>query len=100
MTTFADLGIPFPLFEAPTSEASGAVGLSSCLLCEGRHPALLRCLGGVIAIRMAPVRGNKRRENFRNSLFARRCGLPLLWCTGKRKADRRLARRTPKSPRP
>lgn len=39
MTTFAELGIPFPLFEAPTSEASDYVGLSSCRLCEvkSRH---------------------------------------------------------------
>jgi uncharacterized protein CbrC (UPF0167 family) len=33
-TTFAELGIPFPLFEALTSEASHYVGLASCRLCE------------------------------------------------------------------
>jgi len=33
MTTFADLGIPFPLFEAPTQEASEYVGLATCVLC-------------------------------------------------------------------
>jgi uncharacterized protein CbrC (UPF0167 family) len=39
MTTFTQLGAPFPLFEAPTSEASEYVGLSSCRLCGagGRH---------------------------------------------------------------
>jgi uncharacterized protein CbrC (UPF0167 family) len=37
MTTFAELGIPFPLFEAPTSEASNYVGLSSCRLCEAKN---------------------------------------------------------------
>src|SRR5262249_46073874 len=29
MTTFADLGMPFPLFAAPTQEASEYVGLTS-----------------------------------------------------------------------
>ena len=33
MTTFADLGIPFPLFAAPTGEASEYVGLAACVLC-------------------------------------------------------------------
>lgn len=39
MPTFADLGIPFPLFEAPTTEASYYVGIAACNLCgaEGRH---------------------------------------------------------------
>src|SRR4051794_18946122 len=39
MPTFAELGIPFPLFEAPTTEASFYVGVASCTLCEaeGRH---------------------------------------------------------------
>lgn len=36
MTTFADLGIPFPLFEAPTSETSDYVGLATCHLCGGK----------------------------------------------------------------
>jgi hypothetical protein len=36
MTTFAELGVPFPLFDAPTSEANEYVGLSSCRLCEAR----------------------------------------------------------------
>jgi uncharacterized protein CbrC (UPF0167 family) len=37
MTTFADLGIPFPLFEAPTSETGDYVGLSTCSLCHARN---------------------------------------------------------------
>lgn len=39
MSTFADLGIPFPLFEAPTREASDYAGLAICRLCRrgGRH---------------------------------------------------------------
>lgn len=33
MTTFADLDIPFPLFEAPTREASHYAGVATCRLC-------------------------------------------------------------------
>ena len=36
MPTFADLGIPFPLFEALTSEASDYAGTATCRLCGGR----------------------------------------------------------------
>jgi uncharacterized protein CbrC (UPF0167 family) len=44
MTTFADLGVPFPLFEAPTTEAGEYVGRSTCRLCGagGRHCFRLR----------------------------------------------------------
>jgi hypothetical protein len=31
--TFADLGIPFPLFEAPAKEASEYKSLGRCKLC-------------------------------------------------------------------
>lgn len=39
MPTFVELGIPFPLFEGPTSEARGYAGHSTCLLCgeTNRH---------------------------------------------------------------
>lgn len=33
METFAQLGIPFPLFEAPVTEASDYIGLSDCGFC-------------------------------------------------------------------
>jgi uncharacterized protein CbrC (UPF0167 family) len=33
MATFADLGIPLPLFEAPTDEASDYDGIATCRLC-------------------------------------------------------------------
>ncbi|QDV34625.1 hypothetical protein [Tautonia plasticadhaerens] len=33
MPTFAELGTPFPLFEAPTDEASGYAGIATCRLC-------------------------------------------------------------------
>ncbi len=32
--TFADLGIPFPLWEAPVKSASSYVGVQTCLLCQ------------------------------------------------------------------
>jgi hypothetical protein len=39
MPTFTDLGIPFPLFDAPTTEASDYAGMATCRLCgnESRH---------------------------------------------------------------
>ncbi len=39
MPSFADLGIPFPLFEAPTTEASDYAGLATCRVCgrAGQH---------------------------------------------------------------
>lgn len=36
MPTFADLGIPVPLFEAPTDEASDYAGPATCRLCGGK----------------------------------------------------------------
>ena len=42
MTTFAELGIPFPLFEADTREARGYMGIASCSLC-GNHS--VHCFG-------------------------------------------------------
>jgi uncharacterized protein CbrC (UPF0167 family) len=39
MTTFAELGIPFPLFEAPAEQAAEYAGLGACSLCgrAGQH---------------------------------------------------------------
>src|SRR5262249_9228104 len=36
MATFAELSIPFLLFEAPTTEASDYAGSATCRLCGGR----------------------------------------------------------------
>jgi tetratricopeptide (TPR) repeat protein len=36
MATFSDLGIPCPLFEAPTTEASDDTGLATCRICGGK----------------------------------------------------------------
>jgi uncharacterized protein CbrC (UPF0167 family) len=54
MTTFSELGVPFPLFEAPASEASEYVGLSSCRLCGAgcRHSFALNI--GCAVIRPCP----------------------------------------------
>lgn len=38
MTTFADLGIPFPLFEAPVDEASEYAGPGHCFACGSEQP--------------------------------------------------------------
>jgi hypothetical protein len=37
MATFAELGIPFHLFESPTSEACDYVGPATCRLCGVRE---------------------------------------------------------------
>jgi uncharacterized protein CbrC (UPF0167 family) len=38
MTTFADLGIPFPLFDASVDEASEYLGAGHCFACAGEQP--------------------------------------------------------------
>lgn len=37
-TTFAQLGIPFPLFDGPVADASGYAGEASCILCGQKAP--------------------------------------------------------------
>jgi uncharacterized protein CbrC (UPF0167 family) len=52
MSTFAELGIPFPLFEAPVAEASNYAGLSTCALCDGRKRHCFRLgIGGALVVR-------------------------------------------------
>jgi len=50
MPTFAELGIPFPLYEGPTNEARGYAERSTCLLCGGtnRHCIQLSIGGAVM----------------------------------------------------
>jgi hypothetical protein len=38
MTTFAALGIPFPLFEAPIKEAAEYTGAGHCFACDSEQP--------------------------------------------------------------
>ena len=42
MTTFADLGIPFPLFEAPTSETSDYAGRFHLSVVPESEPSLFQ----------------------------------------------------------
>ena len=37
MACFADVGLPYPLFEAEVQEASGYRGFDTCLLCQREH---------------------------------------------------------------
>ncbi|MBL8753146.1 MAG: CbrC family protein [Planctomycetes bacterium] len=48
--TFADLGIPFPLYEAPVAEAREYVGVCLCRLCERRGHGFRVGHGGWLAV--------------------------------------------------
>jgi len=75
MTTFAELGVPFPLFEAPVSEASEYVGLSSCRLCGARSRHCFALHIGCAVIRPCPACGVE------NGLDAHdRCATPCRSC--------------------
>jgi uncharacterized protein CbrC (UPF0167 family) len=76
MTTFAELGIPFPLFEAPTSEASAYVGLSSCRLCDGRDRHCFVLDIGCAVVRPCPACGvdNGLAAHDREATPCRSCG--------------------------
>jgi uncharacterized protein CbrC (UPF0167 family) len=76
MTTFARLGVPFPLFEAPTSEASDYVGLSSCRLCESRHRHCFVLDIGCALIHPCPACGvgNGLDAHDRKDILCRSCG--------------------------
>lgn len=50
MTTFAKLGIPFPLFEAPSDEASEYVGVSTCLLCNSKRHCFRLGIGDALVL--------------------------------------------------
>lgn len=62
MSTFADLGIPFPLFEAPATEASDYAGIATCRLCGGRDQhcfevdhLILPCLACGVEVGLVPA---------------------------------------------
>src|SRR5262245_6621316 len=51
MTTFAALGIPFPLFEAPVTSAAEYLGVARCGLCGASEvPCFTAGIGDSIAI--------------------------------------------------
>jgi uncharacterized protein CbrC (UPF0167 family) len=55
--TFRDLGIPFPLFDAPTSEAAEYKGTGRCSLCrkEGAHRFELDCADVIVRCSVCAV---------------------------------------------
>jgi hypothetical protein len=49
--TFAELGIPFPLFEGPIEMASDYGGIQDCSLCRSKHQHCFRLgIGGAIIL--------------------------------------------------
>ena len=52
---FTDLGIPFPLFEAPVKQASEYVGAGTCWLCGMQHPHCFRLSIGADVIVPCPA---------------------------------------------
>jgi uncharacterized protein CbrC (UPF0167 family) len=79
MTTFAELGVPFPLFEAPTSEASEYVGRSSCRLCDVRGRHCFRLDIGCAVVLPCPACGveNGLDAHDRPDISCRSCGLTV-----------------------
>lgn len=81
MPTFADLGIPFPLFEAPTEEASDYAGIATCRLCGcgGRHCFELGI--GDDLILPCPACGSETglSADGRGDGHCRSCGTPVLF---------------------
>ncbi len=85
MMTFAELGIPFPLFEAPTSEASHYVGLSTCSICgvKEQHTFHLR-VGCAVILRCSCGAENGLNTSDRKDIPCRGCGdaIPVWWILG------------------
>jgi uncharacterized protein CbrC (UPF0167 family) len=79
MTTFAELGVPFPLFEAPTSEASDYVGLSSCRMCDDRDRHCVELGIGDAVVLPCPACGleNGLDAQDRKDTPCRSCGSPV-----------------------
>jgi uncharacterized protein CbrC (UPF0167 family) len=81
MATFADLGIPFPLFEAPTTEASEYAGLATCRLCGRRDRHCFELGIGDALILPCPACGvqNGLDAHDRADTPCRSCGTPVLF---------------------
>ena len=79
MSTFADLGIPFPLFEAPTTEASDYAGIATCRLCSGRDRHCFKLGNGDALILPCPSCGTENGFDARGRADApcRSCGSPF-----------------------
>jgi uncharacterized protein CbrC (UPF0167 family) len=79
MPTFSDLGIPFPLFEGPTEDASEYCGLGQCSLC-GTEDA--RCfelgIGADLIVSCAGCRTeNPLDADDREDTECRQCGITI-----------------------
>jgi uncharacterized protein CbrC (UPF0167 family) len=74
--TFSDLGIPFPLFEAPASEAVAYRGLGTCSLCHAQQTHCFGLdIGGEVVITCARCgTENGLDANERNNKACRSCG--------------------------
>jgi uncharacterized protein CbrC (UPF0167 family) len=57
--TFTGLGIPFPLFEAPVTDAGGYVGLATCSLCRRGSQHCFRLGIGCAVMRDCPKCGTE-----------------------------------------
>lgn len=76
MAKFAELGIPFPLFEAPTKEASDYTGIATCRLCGGRGRHCFELGIGDAMILACPTCGveNGLSAHDRKDVACRSCG--------------------------
>ncbi|MEW4567811.1 CbrC family protein [Tautonia sp. JC769] len=90
MPTFSDLGIPFPLFEAPAEEASDYEGIASCRLCggEGKH-----CFEAEVLIQPCSSCGAAVGHYFeaRRDVPCRACGTTMAFPEALREKKRLLA---------
>ena len=79
MPTFADLGIPFPLFEAPTDEASDYAGPATCRLCGAKDRHCFDLGIGDALILPCPACGteNGLDADDRADTYCRSCGSPV-----------------------
>jgi uncharacterized protein CbrC (UPF0167 family) len=77
--TFASLGIPFPLFEAPTDDAGEYVGVATCSLCRRAGQHCFRLDIGCAVVLNCPKCGaeNGLDANDRKDGPCRRCGQSL-----------------------
>ncbi len=57
--TFAELGIPLPLFEGPSDQAGEYCGLGTCSLCGGRRQHCFRLGIGCAVMRPCPACGTE-----------------------------------------
>lgn len=81
MPTFADLGIPFPLFEAPTDEASDYAGVATCRLCRrGDQPCFELGIGDdlIVACPSCGVQNGLAADD-RGDALCRSCGGAVLF---------------------